>query len=222
MRVLYHLWLSPPCRLARLLLAEKKVRFELKAEKIWERRPAFLRLSPAGEVPVLIESEGFALTGVHAIAEHLEEAYKKPALYGEGARSRAEVRRLVDWFMLKFEAEAAGPLLHETIMKRYARKGMPSEAALRAARTNLKHHLAYIAHLLKANPYLAGGECTAADFAASASLSALDYLGEVPWHEAGAVKGWYARLKARAAFRALLKDHVVGMPPPPHYTRIDF
>jgi glutathione S-transferase len=222
MRVLYHLWLSAPSRLARLLLAEKKVNVELKAENIWERRPAFLRLSPAGEVPVLIEKAGFAVAGIYPIAEHLEEAYPEPRLLGEGARSRAEVRRLVDWFMRKFESEAAAALLHEKIMKRYAKKGQPPEAALRAARKNLVHHLGYIAHLVKANPYLAGEACTAADLAAAAALSALDYLGEVPWSEAGAAKAWYGRIKARKSFRGLLKDHVAGLPPPAHYTQIEF
>lgn len=222
MRVLYHLWLSPPCRLARLLLAEKKVRAELKAEKTWERRPGFLRLSPAGEVPVLIEAEGFAVVGINAIAEHLEEAYPKPPLMGEGARERAEVRRLLGWFMDKFEKEASGPILHEKIMKRYMRKGAPGEPALRAARANLKHHLAYIGHLAQANYYLAGETCTVADLAAAAELSALDYLGEVPWGEAGEAKAWYAKIKGRKSFRGLLKDHVVGLPPPPHYTKPDF
>lgn len=222
MRVLYHLWLSPPCRLGRLLLAEKKVRFDLKAEKTWERRPAFLKLSPAGEVPVLVEAEGFAVVGISAIAEHLEENYPEPGLLGAGARERAEVRRLLDWFMRKFQAEASGPILDETIVKRYTRRGAPSAAALRAARKNLAHHLAYIAHLARTNPHLAGADCTAADLAAAAQLSALDYLDEVPWDEAGEARAWYARVKGRKSFRSLLKDHIAGLPPPAHYTRLDF
>ena len=204
------------------MLAEKRLKFELKAEKTWERRPAFLRLSPAGEVPVLIEADGAAIVGIYPIAEHLEDTCPDPRLFGEGARRRAEVRRLLDWFMRKFQEEASGPILHETILKRYTRKGAPSEAVLRAARANLSHHLAYIAHLARQNRYLAAETVTAADLAAAAEVSALDYLGEIPWDEAAGVKPWYAKLKARKSFRGLLKDHVAGLPPPAHYTKLDF
>jgi hypothetical protein len=61
MRILYHLPLDPGSRKVRLMLAEKKLPFELKAEQIWERRESFLRLNPAGEVPVLVEEDGTVL-----------------------------------------------------------------------------------------------------------------------------------------------------------------
>src|SRR5207237_325122 len=63
MRVLYHLTLSPNSRKVRLVLAEKNLDFTLKLEKVWERRPEFLALTPAGEVPVLIEPDGTVLAG---------------------------------------------------------------------------------------------------------------------------------------------------------------
>ena len=53
MRILHHIWLSPPCRRVRVVLHEKKVEFEMRVEKVWERDEAFLALNPAGEVPVL-------------------------------------------------------------------------------------------------------------------------------------------------------------------------
>ena len=52
MRTLYHLWLCPFARKVRIVLAEKKLPFELEIEKVWERREEFLALNPAGEVPV--------------------------------------------------------------------------------------------------------------------------------------------------------------------------
>ena len=61
MRVLYHIWLSPFARKVRIVLREKNLDFTLKTEKVWERRPEFLALNPAGEVPVLIEPDGTVL-----------------------------------------------------------------------------------------------------------------------------------------------------------------
>ncbi len=74
MRTLYHLPLDPGCRMIRILLAEKGLDFSLKSEKIWERREEFLTLSPAGEVPVLIEDDGTSIPGSHVLAEYLDEA----------------------------------------------------------------------------------------------------------------------------------------------------
>jgi glutathione S-transferase len=82
MRILYHLPLDSGCRKIRILLAEKKLDFELKVEKVWERRASFLQLNPAGEVPVLIEADGTSIAGGGVVAEYLEEAYPEPSLLG--------------------------------------------------------------------------------------------------------------------------------------------
>ena len=57
MRTLYHLWLNPFSRKVRIVLAEKNLEFNMKVEQVWERRPEFLALNPAGEVPVLVEPD---------------------------------------------------------------------------------------------------------------------------------------------------------------------
>ena len=66
MRTLYHIPLSPFCRKVRLALAEKRIPFELRIERIWERRPEFEQMNPAGTVPVLLEENGLVITAVGA------------------------------------------------------------------------------------------------------------------------------------------------------------
>ena len=83
MRTLYHLPIDAGSRKIRILLGEKKLEFELKAEKVWERRKGFLRLSPAGEIPVLIEDNGTSIPGPQVVAEYLDEAYEGPSLIGD-------------------------------------------------------------------------------------------------------------------------------------------
>ena len=58
--------------------------------------------------------------------------------------------------------------------------------------------------------------------AAAAHLSTVDYLGDVPWKEHEEAKDWYARVKSRPSFRALLEDNVPGAPPQRHYANLDF
>ena len=222
MRVLYHSLLSPFARKVRIVLAEKNLDFTMKAEKVWERRPEFLALNPAGEVPVLIEPDSTVLAGTDAIVEYLDEVYREKLLIGINASDRAEVRRLVAWFDIKMDREVTDNLVGEKIMKRRIGEGEPNSQAIRAGHANLPHHLDYIGYLVDRRRWLAGDHFSIADITAAAHLSTLDYLGDVPWDQNELAREWYARLKSRPSFRAILADHVPGLPPPKHYADLDF
>jgi glutathione S-transferase len=222
MRVLYHQWLSPFARKVRVLLKEKGLDFTLKAERVWERRPEFLALNPAGEVPVLIEPDGTVLAGSAAIVEYLDEVYHDKILIGSNPLDRAEVRRLVAWFDSKMNREVTENLLGEKMMKRLRRAGQPNSLAIRAGHANLEHHLDYIGYLIERRRWLAGDNFSVADITAAAQLSCLDYLGDVPWEAHEPAKEWYARIKSRPSFRPLLADQLPGFPPPKHYADLDF
>ncbi len=222
MRTLYNLWLSPFCRKVRIALAEKGLDFELKSENLSERRVEFLALNPAGEVPVLVVTGGPTIADSVAICEYLEEAHPKPALYPGGPAERAEVRRLVAWFDGKFDREVTRNLVGEKIMKRFMRRGEPDSRAIRAGKANIHIHLQYISWLAERRTWLAGDSFSLADVAAAAHISTVDYLGDVPWEEYESSKVWYARVKSRRSFRAILADHIPGEPPPKHYADLDF
>ena len=82
MRLLYHLPLSPFSRKVRLALGEKRLPFEQRLEKAWERRPEYLELNPAGTVPTLVEDNGLAIPDSNVICEYLDEAYPDTGLLG--------------------------------------------------------------------------------------------------------------------------------------------
>ena len=222
MRVLYHQWLSPFARKVRVLLTEKGLDFTLKAERVWERRPEFLALNPAGEVPVLIEPDGAVLAGSAAIVEYLDEIYRDRVLIGDTPRERAEVRRLIAWFDRKMNREVTENLLGEKMMKRLTGHGQPNSLAIRAGHINLPYHLDYLGYLVERRRWLAGDHFSIADITAAAHLSSLDYLGDVPWDAHEPAKEWYARIKSRPSFRPRLADHIPGVPPPKHYADLDF
>jgi len=221
MLILYHLWLSPPCRLVRLVCEEKELEYDLKAEKVWERRDDFIKMNPAGEVPVLVD-EGAAIAGHMAILEYLEEMTPAPSLYPKDIADRAEARRLLEWFLFKFQREVTTPLLTERVLKVYLKQGGPNADRIRAGQTNLSHHLNYLEHLTGKRNYLAGVEFSIADLAAAAQVSTMDYLGEIDWAAHPGAREWYAKVKCRKSFRPLLKDFLAGMKPPDHYTSLDF
>jgi glutathione S-transferase len=211
MLTLFHHPFCPHSRFVRLALGEFGLAARLIEERVWERREEFLVLNPAGTTPVLVAEGQPPVPGASIIAEFLDETIDG----GLGARRllpldsgpRVEVRRLMSWFNDKFFAEVSGPLNTEVI---------------RAARHNIRYHLAYIGWLVRTRDWLAGDRLTYADLAAAAHVSAADYMGDVPWKEDEAAKGWYARVKSRPTFRPLLTETLAGIPPSPTYADLDF
>jgi glutathione S-transferase len=222
MRILHHLPLSPYARKVRLVLAEKRLPFELRVEKPWERRADYLALNPSGTVPTLVEENGLAIPDSSVICEYLDEAYPDTPLLGHTLGERVEVRRLVAWLDGKFSQEVTRNLYGEKIIKRLSGVGQPDATALRIGFSNLKIHLEYIGWLAESRRWLAGNALSLADLAAAAHLSALDFIGDVDWTASPAARDWYARVKSRPSFRAILADRVPGVMPPAHYADLDF
>ncbi|MBA5777035.1 glutathione S-transferase family protein [Stappia sp. F7233] len=230
MLTLFHHPFSPSARFVRLILAEYGAKTELQVERPWERRRDFLLLNPAGTVPVLRENDGPAICGVFAIMEYIDEtrgyAVGNRRLMPDHPDARAETRRLVDWAVAKLDQEVVGPFVRERVYKQEmpssAGGGAPDSAVLRAARTNIHHHMRYFGYLAATRNWLSGDRLSFADFAVAAELSCADYLGEVPWAEEDNVKAWYARIKSRPSFRPLLAEKILGMPPSPTYEDLDF
>jgi glutathione S-transferase len=212
----------------RLILGEYGIEARHIEERFWERREEFLLLNPAGDIPVLVADGEPAIPGGAIIAEYIEETREPgpdglmPARPGE----RVEVRRLASWFNDKFHAEVSGPLVTERVFKRHMTReqggGPPDTDALRAARHNIRYHLAYLGWLVRTRDWLTGERLSLADLAAAAHLSVADYLGEVPWNEDEAARNWYARVKSRPAFRPILADVLAGVPPAASYADLDF
>ena len=223
MRTLYHLPLSPYCRKVRLVLAEKRLPFELRQERVWERREEYLALNPAGTVPTLVEDNGLAIPGSAVILEYLEEAYPDTPLLGNTLGERVEVRRLVAWFDETFDGDVTRNLNGEKYYKRISGiGGQPDAAALRAGYANLRAHLEHLGWMAEQRRWLAGPKISLADFAAAAHLSVLDFMGEIEWAKYPSAQEWYARIKSRPSFRPLLAERVPGFNPPAHYADLDF
>jgi glutathione S-transferase len=230
MLTLFHHPFCPHSRFVRLVLGEYGLSVRAVEERVWERRQEFLVLNPACTTPVLVEEGHPAIPGAAIIAEYLDET--RGAELGERrllpleSGARVEVRRLTNWFNDKFFAEVSGPIVTERCYKRHMRieqgGGPPDTDAIRAARANVRYHLAYVGWLVRTRDWLAGERMSFADLAAAAHLSAVDYLGDVPWSEDEAAKTWYARVKSRPSFRPLLAETWPGLAPSQSYADLDF
>ena len=230
MLTLFHHPFCPHSRFIRLVLGEHGLEHRIIEERVWERREEFLMLNPAATTPVLV-AEGYPpVPGAATIAEFLDETsgaqLHERRLMPVDIGQRIEVRRLMAWFNEKFFAEVSGPLVMERFYKRLMRieqgGGPPDTDAIRAARINVRYHIAYIGWLVRTRDWLAGDHMSFADLAAAAHLSTVDYLGDVPWTEDEVSKNWYARVKSRPSFRPLLAETWPGLAPAPSYADLDF
>ncbi len=230
MLTLFHHPFCPHSRFVRLALEEYGLPPRLVEERVWERREEFLALNPAGTTPILVEEGGPPVPGAGIIAEYLDETRGETQtqlrLLPAAVAERIEVRRLTNWFNDKFFEEVSGPLVMERVYKRHIPVanggGAPDVEAMRAAKSNIRYHLAYIGWLVRTRDWLAGPSLTYADLAAAAHLSAIDYLGDVPWDTDETAKAWYARIKSRPSFRPLLGEVIPGLAPAASYANLDF
>jgi glutathione S-transferase len=230
MIALIHHPFCPHSRFIRLALAEYGLQVELIEERPWERRREFLALTPEGITPILLEGDNPPAVGPEGIAEYLDEVHGtemyERRLMPLDVADRIEARRLTRWFNVKFHEEVSHWLVGEKIFKRYRSGaqggGAPNMDAVRAARANLRYHIAYVGRLIAARNWLAGDGLTYADLAAAAHLSCVDYLGDAAWGENEDARHWYARLKSRPSFRPLLEERIAGLNPSPTYADLDF
>jgi glutathione S-transferase len=218
---LHHFPLCPFSRKVRVVLREKELDAALEVTEPWQCGDELSALNPAAEVPVLLDDDRVVVDS-GAICEYLEETRPEPRLLGVEPVDRAEVRRLVAWFDLKFLREVTDLIWREKVLKFVIDRATPDSAAVRAGVANLHAHLSYVAFLFEQRNWLAGDHISLADVAAGAQLSVLDYLGDVPWDAHPGAKLWYARLKSRPSFRPLLADRVPCLKPAAHYDDLDF
>ncbi|MEO1199058.1 MAG: glutathione S-transferase family protein [Pseudomonadota bacterium] len=230
MLTLYHHSFCPNSRAVRLALGEYGLFAKLVEIETWRRDADFLALNPANTTPVLMLGGATPIVGVRPVLDYLDE------VHGEGLgenrlmpshpETRAEVRRLVDWFTDGFGADVTEYLVGEKLMKRYRPSemggGPPDTQKLKAGSQNLHTHLKYIAFLAMRRNWLAGDRLSHADLVAAAHLSTVDYLGDVPWDSVATAKDWYARIKSRPCFRPVLSDRAKGLMPAPVYADLDF
>jgi glutathione S-transferase len=216
--------LDPASRLCRLMLAEYGVPIDLEDVRPWLREEEILTMNPAASGPILLDETEPPVVGILAILHAIEDRWAPAGVAGlfpAQGKDRAEMWRLLDWVLLKFNDEVTRYVFEEKIIKR-DKRGTPDPAVLRAAKANLNEHLLYFNWLFATRQWVAGTQMTLADFALAAHLSTLDYLGDVSWDTSIETRQWYARIKSRPAFRTLLNDRVAGMPAAAGYADLDF
>ncbi len=170
MRKLIHLTLSPASRLARLMIGEKRLACDPVTPE-----------DAQAHLPVFVELDGTQVTGLWALVDHLEGSYPDHPLTPEDPGERAAALRWLDWAMGLLHDQVTRRIVFEKGGQRFtgaAQRSAPDMNVIRQGREALRAALKTLGEAAEANGNLACRECTIADLAAAAHLSALDYFGK--------------------------------------------
>lgn len=200
MLTIYGSDLSSPANKVRFVANALGLHYEYKRVNLREgeqRKPEFLKLNPAGKVPV-IDDDGFILFESNAIIRYLARK-QKSALYPSDVQARAVVEQWLDFGSLHVGAA----LVKVTYNRLFAARLniTPDEKSIQEGLEFLNRFLPVVENQLSNNAYLAGKSLTLADFNLLAildptELSGIDltpYSHIVKWRQNLRQQGFYTQ-----------------------------
>lgn len=171
---------SPYVRKVRIVLAEKKLDYQLELEDVWSS-DAILKANPLGKVPCLVMEGGEAVFDSRVIVEYLDTRSPVSKLIPETGRERTEVRT--------WEALADG-VLDAAVLARLEQTWAGRTEAQRSLAwvdrqmSKIERALEAMSQGLADKPWCAGIHLTLADIAVGCALGYLDLrFPQLDWRE---------------------------------------
>ena len=192
--------LSSPANKVRFVANSLGLQYEYIQIKIREgqnRTPEFLKLHPAGKIPV-IDDDGFVLFESNAIIRYLARKQKSP-LYPSDLKQRAVVEQWMDFSSIHV-GDAVSRLFYNRVLAPMIKVPV-NEQSIQDGINFLSRFLPIVNNQLGENFYLAGQEVSLADIVLLAVLdpcevSGIDissYSNIVKWRNALKQKDFYTK-----------------------------
>jgi glutathione S-transferase len=171
---------SPYVRKVRVVMAEKKLDYELVLENVWSPDTKIQQSNPLGKVPCLIMEDGGAMFDSRVIVEYLDTLTPVGKLIPVNSRERAEVKC--------WEALADG-VLDAAILVRLERTQRPeaqqSSEWIQRQMDKVHAGLKAMSAGLKDTAFCSGNHYTLADIAVGCALGWLSFrFPEIDWRDA--------------------------------------
>lgn len=167
------------------------------------RRPEFLKLNPAGKVPVLIDGD-LVLTESVAIVKYLAEKYPKRGLLPTSLRDRAEVDRWLLFTATELEQPLWRIARHSSLYP--VNERIPADVPL--ASREFKEMAAIAEQHLQQRQFVVGDHATVADFVLAYTLdwaNEVELLGDCP-NLRGYMERMYSRPHAAPRISAAMRS----------------
>jgi glutathione S-transferase len=175
---------SPYVRKVRIVMAEKKLDYQLVLEDVWGS-DAILKMNPLGKVPCLVMEGQDSITGAvfdsRVIVEYMDTLSPVGRLIPERGRERCEVRT---WEALADGIMDAGILarMEHAWAHRPAEQRSPAWIARQMGKVNAA--LAAMSQGLAEKPWCSGNHFSLADISVGCALGWLEFrFPEINWRE---------------------------------------
>lgn len=189
---------SPYVRKVRVVLAEKKLDYQLELENVWAPETTIQKLNPLGKVPCLVMEDGYAMQDSRVIVEYLDAVSPVCKLLPPNGRERADIKC--------WEALADG-VLDAAVLVRLERIQRPahlqSEDWIARQMKKVELGLASMAERLGDSPFCASNHYSLADVAVGCCLGWLSFrFPEIDWRGAHPnLARLYDKLSERPSFK---------------------
>ena len=197
---LYDFLSSPNCQRVKVVLAEKKLPYEVvpvDLRKKEQKKPDFLKLNPYGKVPVIIDGTTVLYESC-IINEYLDEKYPDIPLMPRDPAKKAKIRILTDYGMNHLD----GPYqrLRQERMKEEKER---NQETIENATKELKSLLQRFEREIGEQPYLAG-DFSLLDADLIPRFLRMEGFGVLPDTSLPRLGSWLQRMKQRPSVRAIL------------------
>ncbi len=187
---------SPYVRKIRVVLAEKKIDYDLVLDNPWAGDNQVGALNPLGKVPVLVLDDDSTLYDSRVIAEYLDTVAPNNRLIPASGRERISVKR--------WEALADGVLdaAVSAFLEAKRPDGERSPSWIDRQRGKVSGALKVMADDLGDQPWCHGNGLSLADVAVGCALGYVSFrLGDIPWaSQHPKLSAFYEKLMQRQAF----------------------
>jgi glutathione S-transferase len=170
---------SPYVRKVRVVMAEKKLDYELILENVWAPDTTILQSNPLGKVPCLVMEDGGAMFDSRVIVEYLDTLTPVGKLIPPNGRERAEVKC---WEALADGVLDAGLLIRLERTQRPPQQQSPEW--IKRQMDKVTAGLKAMSAGLKDKPFCTGNHYTLADVAVGCALGWLSFrFPEIDWRD---------------------------------------
>jgi len=193
--------IGPNPHVVRMFAAEKGLTLETVTVDLMageNRQAAHVARNPSGTTPALELDNGVCIAEITVIADYLEELHPSPALIGATPEERAETRmwvRRIDLGICEpmtngFRASQGRGLFE-------SRMTLVSPDAAEQLKALAREKLLWLDKQLAGRTFICGERFTLADILLFAFLAFGGEVGQPMPDEAGWIKAWFERVKAR-------------------------
>ncbi|MFM8756311.1 MAG: glutathione S-transferase family protein [Limnohabitans sp.] len=189
---------SPYVCKVRIVLAEKKLDYQLVTEDVWSPATTIAASNPLGKVPCLIMEGGESVFDSRVIVEYLDTLSPVGKLMTGSGRERAEIKT---WEALAYGIMDAAILARLESTWSCRTDSQRSQAWIDRQMAKIDHSLLALSQGLGDKPYCAGIHMSLADIAVGCALGYLDFrFPQTPWRNHANLHKLFDKLMQRQSF----------------------